>query len=424
MTQALLNNLNNNVNKNMYDAKVTYSDSNFQKFLDDKITDRTKCNSLKDAKVSKYDSRKNDDNSFKQIDEKVSKYDSRENDDNSFKQTDEKIAAKENELSQETEKIDLTEDTDNTNDENSTVQTDEIITTTITDDEELIMEKEITPLADSTSAIILNQTNLHKNEIEISTDELSLQTNLKTMNVETLQTFNNIDDEPTEVDVKITNPDNHSSKTDKASLQEIISDEIIEDLNIEALESGSANEDAGADFMQNQSPQEYSMKAMIQGDIKFEEINVKTVAANNAAILKEVTPEKIVEQITKQMEGMYNSSRVNIVLNPESLGRLILQLVNSKEGLSAQFTVMTQEARDLIMKGLDGLKESLLAQGINIDNVIVKMSEGADIGDSEQQFKWGEGSRGGNKERGSKHNKENEKPFEQMMFEINQNGNV
>ena len=86
--------------------------------------------------------------------------------------------------------------------------------------------------------------------------------------------------------------------------------------------------------------------------------------------------------------------------------------------------MLTQEAKDLIMKGLDGLKQSLLAQGVSVDNLVVKMSEDANIGDSEHQFKWGEGSRGGNKEQSSKNQEKEEKPFEQMMFEINQNGKV
>lgn len=61
-----------------------------------------------------------------------------------------------------------------------------------------------------------------------------------------------------------------------------------------------------------------------------------------------------------------------MVLNPESLGKVSIQLINTKEGLSAQFTVATQEARNLIMKGLDGLKDTLMSHGVSVDNVSVK----------------------------------------------------
>ena len=78
------------------------------------------------------------------------------------------------------------------------------------------------------------------------------------------------------------------------------------------------------------------------------------------------------------------------------------------------------------MKGLDGLKETLLAHGVNVDNVTVKLNEAQD---SEYNSDWTEqeGSRGGNKEQNqSRQNKEQE-DFEQMMsFEKDsiENGNV
>ena len=121
---------------------------------------------------------------------------------------------------------------------------------------------------------------------------------------------------------------------------------------------------------------------------------------------------------------MYNNSKLNMVLNPGTLGKVSLQLVNLKEGLIAQFTVTTQDAKDILMKGLNGLRESLLSQGISVDNILVKLEESSD---GETQYDWTEqeGSRGGYKQQGSqKQQKEQEKPFEQMMFELNNNAKV
>lgn len=114
------------------------------------------------------------------------------------------------------------------------------------------------------------------------------------------------------------------------------------------------------------------------------------------------------------MEGMYNGSKVNMVLNPESLGKVSIQLINTKEGLSAQFTVATQEARNLIMKGLDGLKDTLMSHGVSVDNVSVKIN---DAQESEYNADWTEqeGSRGGNKEQGSQKEQRGKEQFEQMM---------
>ena len=98
------------------------------------------------------------------------------------------------------------------------------------------------------------------------------------------------------------------------------------------------------------------------------------------------------------------------MLNPESLGKVNLQILNTKDGLSAQFTVTTNDARELLMKGIDGLKESLLAQGVNVDNISVKIS------DTEEAYNpdWTEQESDGG-EKGQKQQKQEEK--EKGLFE-------
>ena len=94
--------------------------------------------------------------------------------------------------------------------------------------------------------------------------------------------------------------------------------------------------------------------------------------------------------------------------------------------MSAQFTVATQEARELLLKGLDGLKESLVSHGVGVDNVSVKVAEGQK---SEYKQDWTEqeGSRGGNKEQGKSNQQEKEKGlFEKLMAQNveDENGKV
>ena len=88
--------------------------------------------------------------------------------------------------------------------------------------------------------------------------------------------------------------------------------------------------------------------------------------------------------------------------------------MNTKDGLMAQFTVTNQDVKDILMKGLDELKNTLLTQGVNVDNVSVKLEET----DSEYSLDYTEqeGSKGGNKEQGRKHHqKENEQTFEELI---------
>lgn len=212
-------------------------------------------------------------------------------------------------------------------------------------------------------------------------------------------------------------------KTTAQRLSALVNENMMKELNVEVLSSQSADaESSMSDFMQNQSPEEHTARIMIQGDVKYE--SVAAEAAKNASQVKTVniTPSKIIDQVAKQMENLFNNSKLNMVLNPGSLGKLNLQLMNTKDGLIAQFTVTTQEARDILMKGLDGLKESLLAQGVNIDNVTVKLEESE--GEYKQDYTEQEGSKGGNKHQGAKKQKQQEKDFEQMMFNLENDGNV
>ncbi len=221
-----------------------------------------------------------------------------------------------------------------------------------------------------------------------------------------------------------------SGENSEVNLEDIISEEELKELNIESVEAKTSGSNSGdADLMQHQSAEEQGVKAMIQGEADFSaEIKpaMQTQAAQNTnakAVTAEISPSRIIEQITKQMEGIGNS-KVNIVLNPESLGKVSVQLINTKEGLSAQFTVATQEAKNLIMKGLDGLKDTLMSHGVSVDNVTVKLN---DTQESEYNADWTEqeGSRGGNKEQNPQREQRDKEQFEKMMsFIENENGKV
>lgn len=203
--------------------------------------------------------------------------------------------------------------------------------------------------------------------------------------------------------------------TESENSEQVLDDEMLKDLNIESMSSESDFSE-GDSLLRNQSPQEQAVKLMIHNDIETFEVKLPSKPVAEAPQKSvDITPNKIIEQVTKHMESLTNNSKVNIVLNPESLGKVNIQLVNTKEGLSAMFTVTTQEARDLLMKGVDGLKDNLLSHGVSVDNVSVKVS---DTQKSEYNSDWTEqeGSRGGNKEQQEPKKEEKDKElFEKMM---------
>lgn len=214
------------------------------------------------------------------------------------------------------------------------------------------------------------------------------------------------------------------------SLEPILDEDVLKDLNIESIQSEMPSSD-GESLMQNQTPEEQGLKAMLNQEFETFDLKInKAMSTQNSQAVQtktvDVNPSKIIDQVAKQLEGLQANSKVNIVLNPESLGRVTVQLIKTGEGLSAQFTVASQEVRDMLMKGLDGLKETLLSQGVGVDNVSVKLSEAQK---SEYNADWTEqeGSNGGNKEQGRSNKEEKEKGlFEKMMAQTTQdeNGNV
>lgn len=261
-------------------------------------------------------------------------------------------------------------------------------------------------------------------EVETQTDDLTnnnIDSFLEDFEVTTEEVQSNSETQTTSKEV---------SKETEQSLEDIIDEDQLKELKIESIEAETSDSTGEDDIMQNQTPEEQGVKAMLQADADFAEVKTDAKPAQTVqnttkpTSSSEVTSNKIIEQITKQMEGMYNGSKVNMVLNPESLGKVSIQLINTKEGLSAQFTVATQEARNLIMKGLDGLKDTLMSHGVSVDNVGVKIN---DAQESEYNADWTEqeGSRGGNKEQGSQKEQRGKEQFEQMMsFIENENGKV
>lgn len=305
----------------------------------------------------------------------------------------------------------------------------------ITDNEDPTMYKEQITL-ENPSAILLSQAHIiTKNQrtekddsIEIDYNEDNQSISFKTTGNDTL-TNEQAKSALAQSNVKYTIPvkDNTADKTNiMKHIKDIINEEKVKELNIETIEADSAQDGTeSGNLMQNQTPQEQVVKAMIRGDVKIDALKLaqQTEIIKTTVKMSDINPSRIVEQITKQLEGMYSNTKVNIILNPANLGKVALNIMNTKDGLQAQFTVTTQDARDLLLKGLNGLKEGLLAHGVNVDNVAVKLSE---TGDSEHQSDLTEqdGSRGGYKGQGFRRQKGQEQNFEQMMFELEEDGNV
>lgn len=326
----------------------------------------------------------------------------------------------------------------------------EITTELVSGDDEAVIDDVIAEVVPEIEVDV----NVEKDDVEIQKSEIPVHTELvdaqllnkeltaKTEKVDFSEEVKPLNDfAESNVDSEMFNHLNNltaddTAKADESTQNEVeinIDEDVLRDLNIESI-SAEADTSEQNLLMNSQTPQEQGVKAMLQAEIETFDLNIdraiKTNEAPQAQIQQpkvvDVNPSKILDQITKQMEALQNNSKVNIVLNPESLGKVSIQLIKTGEGLSAQFTVANQEVRDMLMKGLDGLRDSLTSHGLGVDNVSVKLNESQK---SEYNADWTEqeDSRGGNKEQGRSNKDEKEKGlFEQMMAQTleEENGNV
>ncbi|MCQ2739304.1 MAG: flagellar hook-length control protein FliK [bacterium] len=210
-----------------------------------------------------------------------------------------------------------------------------------------------------------------------------------------------------------------NNKINSVETEQLLDEDILNELNVEFAESDTNSSNGNSQTQQ--SPEEYGIKALINKDTEVFDVKISNTnnSANASKSTTTMNTEKIIQQVMKHMESLSSGSKVSMVLNPEALGKVNIQLMNTKDGLTAQFTVTTNDARELLMKGVDGLKESLLSQGVGVDNISVKINE-SEKNSYNSDWTENDGSRGGNKNRQEQKREEKEKGlFEKTMNEVN-----
>lgn len=150
-------------------------------------------------------------------------------------------------------------------------------------------------------------------------------------------------------------------------------------------------------------------------------ITVGTQTTASASNQVNISKEDVLAQIHSKLQMMNSTSnaKLTMVLNPESLGKVSIQLINTKDGLTAELQVASQTVKDILDSNLSNLKDTLSAQGVQVNDMSVKVSQSennADMDYTEQE------SNGGNKQEQDKRHQEQEKEKEfEKMFSKFQN---
>lgn len=85
----------------------------------------------------------------------------------------------------------------------------------------------------------------------------------------------------------------------------------------------------------------------------------------------------IMEQVNAKFNEMQQAgqNKVSIVLQPESLGKVSVEIMNSKDGIVAKMTTDSQQVKELFDKSVEALKSNLSSQGINVNNIKVECTQ-------------------------------------------------
>lgn len=187
---------------------------------------------------------------------------------------------------------------------------------------------------------------------------------------------------------------NYVSSFEDEKMSDILSENDVDlkELNVEStqLETDldSSNEDNSAsednqNFSQffGETSAKYNFEntnnISFNQSIKIDNVSQMNIAnkLNQNVSSENISKENILNQITNKLENLNDSqSKVNIVLRPENLGRLQLEIVSDKNGtISANLTATNEDVKQLLEKSINELKNSLNSQGVNVSNINIKV---------------------------------------------------
>lgn len=197
-----------------------------------------------------------------------------------------------------------------------------------------------------------------------------------------------------DTNVKTDNTQNKNTSKDlmdKISETQDLMDKTNANISSLSTSSSSTSKDSN-NLLNKQDTQDQVVKLSLETKDKQTDsnLNVSTLMeSNNQTTIdkasagmqthetKELSKADIFSQINSQLnrltEDDSKTTKVNIILRPENLGKISLELVNSKDGMTAKMTTDNAQVKELLDKNLNGLKDNLGSQGIHVNNVSVKV---------------------------------------------------
>lgn len=239
------------------------------------------------------------------------------------------------------------------------------------------------------------------------------------------------------VKVNLNNQVQDSAKVEKANEtmnKAGLSTQTLREMNgkVTAMETGNQT---GAQF--GETSQEMLMRDMLSQNATTQTTDAKTTvdfaqAMNKTTVTQQPQAQQNTQEaqevnILDQIRAKFAVSKQNglqkitIGLTPESLGKVTVEIVKGQNGISAHLLADNPQAKEILDKNLDGLKSVLQSQGVNVNNVNVKVAEAGRSSDSNNNLfqnedgQFNQGSNGEHSRGDNSSNQERRSEYEFMQ---------
>ena len=134
------------------------------------------------------------------------------------------------------------------------------------------------------------------------------------------------------------------------------------------------------------------------GSVTYDSVGVNALIKNVANLSKTApaqnlnTPsmEDVLNQVANKVSQLKdtNSQKLTMVLRPNDLGRLQIELTSNQQGLTTQIMAQNEDVRAYIERNIDSLRQQLSDAGVNVNSIQIKTagSEGSTTYDGNQNM--------------------------------------
>ena len=258
------------------------------------------------------------------------------------------------------------------------------------------LEKDLRQLAKDISANSFKLNSQVKLEEENTNPQKALE-----LNVEEVETPKETTKKDTQLDKTTQKTDNsQSAVSGSQEVKEVkntqndtkvdIEQSMLDEMNVQIDEVSSSQTSTSSNNQSFTTAQDEVIKLQIENADNDSTTPVtfafdKTIKpANNTnsqirmeGLTKELNANDILNQIGSKFEQLKDgsSTKITMTLRPNDLGRVTIELLSNANGISTNIIAQNSQVKELLDKNLDILKQQLVSQGINVQNVQIKTVE-------------------------------------------------